>query len=115
MAQLYAAFDMRAPSRVGLANRDATAVESRVQCAARVLCSGMQVHYDPLNLCLRPPCEDYYFFDYDDTKKVCDLNSGFHIMCGVLIGTFVLLEMGLNEAVIYLSNKVMRSGIVVGQ
>ena len=115
LAQLYGAFDMRSPSRVGFANRDATAKESRVQCAARVLCTGMQVHYDPLNMCLRPPCEDYYFFDYDETQKVCKLNAGFHILCGVLIGTFVMLEMGLNEAVIFLSNKVMRSGIVVGQ
>lgn len=115
LAQLYAAFDMRTPSRVAFANRDASAKESRVQCAARVLCTGMQVHYDPLNLCLRPPCEDYYFFDYDAEHKVCTLNTGFHILCGVLIGTFILLEMGLNEAVIFLSNKVMRSGIVVGQ
>ena len=41
--------------------------------------------------------------------------SGFHIVCGVLIGVFIAMEMGLNELIIYLTNKVMRQGVVGGQ
>ena len=37
------------------------------------MCSGMQVHYEPLNMCLPPPCGDYYFFDYNANTKRCEL------------------------------------------
>lgn len=42
-------------------------------------------------------------------------NTGFHVMCGLLIGVFVLLELGLNEVVMRLTEKVMASGVVIGQ
>jgi Flp pilus assembly protein protease CpaA len=38
-------------------------------------------------------------------------STGFHILCGLVIGIFILAELGLNEAVIYLSNKVQQNGI----
>jgi hypothetical protein len=77
LKQFYAAFSMEdGNGRVGFANKVATLTESRVQCASRVACKGMEVHYDPLNLCLPPPCADYYFFETDEETRTCKLVSG---------------------------------------
>lgn len=73
LKQFYAAFDMTGTGKIGLANKVTNIRESKIQCASRVACSGMEVHYDPLNLCLPPPCSDYYFFEYDATTKSCKL------------------------------------------
>lgn len=131
--------------QIGLANKQAL-VESRVQCASRVICEGMEVHYDPLNICLPPPCAEYYFFEHDASSKQCKLvsrrksigsaeslgqlhsctdvpppvvwcfqSAGFHILCGIVIGVFILAELGLNEVVIFLSAKVQQNGIAAGQ
>jgi hypothetical protein len=113
LEQFYAVLDMRSPSRVGLAQQDSSVVESRVQCAARVLCSGMQVHYEPLNSCMAPACGDYYFFTYDASHSMCKLSPTFHIVVGVLVAAFILAEVGLNEAVLQLSKRVAASGEIV--
>lgn len=79
--QFFAAFDMSAEGKVGFANK-LPLVESRVQCAARVMCDGMEVHYDQLNICLPPPCSDYYFFELDESSKQCKLVSKRHKSMG---------------------------------
>jgi hypothetical protein len=117
LQQLVVAMDMRGAGRLGIAQAaGAPTQESQVQCAARVQCKGMQVHYDKLRTCLPPSCGDYYFFEVDPTDpSMCRLSSAFHILVGVLIGTFCLAEIGLNEAVLYFSKKVTSSGVVYGQ
>ena len=72
------------------------------------------MHYDPLNMCLPPPCGEYYFFDYDPPNKRCKLSTGFHLLAAIIIGVFVLAECFLNEAVIFLSRKVERNAIPAG-
>jgi hypothetical protein len=117
LQQLYAVFDLRSgSSRVGLAQIDPLAKESRVQCAPRVQCAGMQEHYPALNTCLPPACADYYFFDVDpEDPSMCRLSSAFHILVGVLVGAFALLELGLNEWVMRLAKRVSAVGVVYGQ
>src|SRR5688572_25076479 len=63
------------PFQVGFAQRNSNSCESRLQCASRVICAGMQAHYEPLNTCLPPPCEDYYFFQLDEKSQSCKLVS----------------------------------------
>jgi len=117
LQQLYVVFDLRGgSSRVGLAQIDPLAKESRVQCAPRVQCAGMQEHYPALNTCLPPACADYYFFDVDpEDPSMCRLSSAFHILVGVLVGAFALLELGLNEWVMRLAKRVSAVGVVYGQ
>jgi len=110
LKQFYTTFDWGS-RKVAFANRDPYIKESRANCASRVMCGGMQVHYEPLNLCLPPACDDYYFFEYDASTKSCVLSSSFHIVVSLLIFVFLVTELGLNEMIMHLSKKVMANAI----
>jgi hypothetical protein len=71
-----------------------------------VYCQGMQVHYWPLNVCLEPPCDDYYLFQYHPDSHTCSLSSSFHVMVGIIIGLFLFAEFALNEVTIWISKRI---------
>lgn len=48
----------------------------------------------------------YYFFSFDEKKKVCYLSKSFHILAIVFISTFVLVEVGMHELEDYYKQKV---------
>jgi hypothetical protein len=71
-----------------------------------VSCSGMQVHLASLNICLDPPCSDYFLFDYDASTKECRLAVSFHVMLAILITVFLLVELAMNESLLWMMKKV---------
>lgn len=60
-------------------------------------CAGMQVFYASLNLCLDPPCSDYYFFTFNSETKRCELGVGFHGLAVAAIVFFFGSEFALYE------------------
>ena len=97
LRSLYVAFDMD-EGRVGFANKpgalaaaaaaategalkdgggDADGAASQRQCAQRKTCVGLERFYAPRNLCLPPPCKNYYFQEIDPTTQECMWSWGF--------------------------------------
>jgi len=105
---LFTVLDMD-NSIVGMANKNPNQNMSSIQCLGIVACVGMQQASDTLNVCVDPTCSDYYFFVFEPDTKSCILSSSFHVLCGLLIACFLLVEMGVNETVILLTNKVYRT------
>jgi len=81
LRSFYAVFHMKM-NRVGLANKEAFEA-SNIQCKALVHCFGMQTIDATRNVCMPPPCEDYYFFTLDESTQECSLVS---TNCQMLFG-----------------------------
>jgi len=92
---LYTVFYMEG-HRVGMANKEHNRAPSNAQCAPRKVCAGMQSAYKQYNVCLNPPCEDYYMFVFDDETKSCKLSDGFHLLSVFLLLLFISMEIGLD-------------------
>merc|ERR1711908_252536 len=56
-------------------------------CGAQTSCRGSQEYYGPMNTCLNPRCEDYYFQTLDEDTKECHLTELFQFT--VLFGLVV--------------------------
>ncbi len=109
---------------------------SMVQCKIATKCVGMQVRYNPLNVCTDPPCADYFFFELDRSTLQCQLvrfhccrvvlcrclvthppstvcfvcqATSFHVTAVFFITAFMLIEFILNEIHIRMSNSISKA------
>jgi hypothetical protein len=84
--------------RTGFSQRDPTVSTDTSFCLPKPSCIGPYL-YDPLtNACTRPPCSDYYFQTFDETKGECVLKTAAHIPLVIVFLVFVVLEVILFEA-----------------
>lgn len=72
-------------------------------------CKGMQVVSDQQNMCLDPPCENYSFYQLDNTEKVCVFNTTFHALAVTLLTMFIIVEIGLQELKLRITRKVVEA------
>jgi hypothetical protein len=104
LPSLYAVFDME-NKKVGFAQR-AGLIESNATCLSPVFCEGMQTRSSALNVCINPDCGKYYFFEFDETTSKCKLSPSFHALCGTLIAIFLIVELSINEILIFLTKRI---------
>uniref|UniRef100_A0A0G4I680 Transmembrane protein n=1 Tax=Chromera velia CCMP2878 TaxID=1169474 RepID=A0A0G4I680_9ALVE len=105
------------PGSVGLANKDAGVTHSSrtedekdedrakgtqrgfqvslgpsASCAEPAQCRGAQTFFEPLNLCLDPPCTLFWFRSLNEKEKTCDLPSSAFQGLSVFLGLLVVAE-----------------------
>jgi len=111
LRNLFTSFDMRAMS-VGMKNKmtfDSTTYAEIGVCSKPVTCRGAQTFYAPMNTCVDPDCEQFYFHELDQDTKTCRLNNSFLISCIVVLLSFTMAEVALSEIYETLSRKLMRN------
>ena len=60
-------------------------------------CFGLQEYYAPSNVCIDPPCSDYFFQTIDEKTKQCTFRLEFYFLFGILVLMFALAEIFLFE------------------
>jgi hypothetical protein len=100
----FLVFDMLAV-QVGFANKAALA-SSNVHCRQVRQCVGMQTRSPQFNICLDPPCADYFFFSLDDATKTCYLRPSFFAASLTLALIFLVFELLFNEAQVWVARKI---------
>eukprot|EP00164_Ancoracysta_twista_P005452 GFYU01007473.1.p1 GENE.GFYU01007473.1~~GFYU01007473.1.p1 ORF type:complete len:535 (-),score=115.37 GFYU01007473.1:126-1730(-) len=100
---MFIMFDLRNNwRRVGLANKSQNIViqgryPDDTSCARRRKCHGLQSLYEPMNVCLDPPCHDYYFQQVNPETKYCELTFGFKFMSWTLVILVAAAEIIINQ------------------
>jgi hypothetical protein len=79
---------------VGLASKSDASEASEELCTASVQCvSAMQTYYPPRNVCIDPPCSEYFFMHLDETAKVCAWSPVVPVSFGLLLVALALLDL----------------------
>uniref|UniRef100_A0A7S0HVL5 Peptidase A1 domain-containing protein n=1 Tax=Hanusia phi TaxID=3032 RepID=A0A7S0HVL5_9CRYP len=111
LRNLFTSFDMQAMS-VGMKNKivfDPSTYSEIGKCSVPVTCQGAQTYYAPMNTCLDPDCEQFYFHELDQETKTCRLNNAFLVSCILVLLSFSVAEVALSEIYETLSRKLMRN------
>lgn len=93
------------PENSGSNNTDA-ATDS--QCAKKEYCKGDQTYYAPLNVCLDPPCEYFFFRKVDPNTKTCVYADGFEFILFIPVLVCVVSDFAMFRLRIRLTKKIRR-------
>lgn len=106
LRSLFVAFAGKA---VGLSNKIPAVERSNMQCPQKIQCKGMQEVFPEQNICLDPPCDDYYFYQLDHIDKVCVFSGTFHALAVGLLALFIIVEFVLYKLEVDISRKVVEA------
>ena len=105
---LYTVFDYQT-RRVGFYNKDSSIAEEDASpeqgaCPLEPTCFGSQSYYAPVNECLDPTCDEYYFQAMDQETKRCHLTRTFEIVLLFSLFLFAFAELVIYEVYIKLTS-----------